>query len=316
MKLKKMISAFLALGIVATATSAFAADSDLFHIGTPYDITDGVSTDVLTEGHVIALPVDVFSTTDAITNFQYIIEYDSMYVTPGYDTSNATDDFFDTVATLGSETYASDDVTIQFINALGTWRGSRFTAAGSSVYNPAKGDNEVMYGWYHTSSQALNASTPEAYIIFTVNKSVDVDALNTEVFKASGCLLADTVNGKGDTPNVGNTVDKINACDGAFKIVVDSASLPYWVQGVDAVIDGTTYALDACVGADGTTEYSFPVRLTSAADKASVDVSIRATVSNDESGSINSRTVDWGTVNVAMDGTATTYVSSNANIAE
>lgn len=313
MKLRKIISAFLALGIVATATPAFAADSDLFQIGTPYDITAGESTDALVAGHVIALPIDVDSTTDSLTNFQIEIKYDSNIVTPGYDTSDADDAFFDAVDSIvGSSAYATDEVTLQYINAMGTKRGSKFTAAGSAVFNPARTADSVEYGWYNTGTKSVNASTPEAYIIFTVKTSTDADALNTEVFKVgSTCLLADTVNNKAEVTNVTNTVNKINACAAAFQVDVDNDALAdsgFWIQKLYAKVGDTTQDLTICNNAEGTATYSFPTRiLTNTTGNDDLTVDIYATVTTDEAGTENAADVKVGTFNLTADGTATNY---------
>ncbi len=314
MKLRKIISAFLALGIVATATPAFAADSDLFHVGTPYDITAGESTDALVAGHVIALPIDVDSTTNSLTNFQIRIQYDNTVVTPGYDTTDADDVFFDAVDSIvGSAGYASDEVTLQYINAMGTKRGSKFTAVGSLAFNPAVDDHTIAYVWANSGTKTVNASTPEAYVIFTVKTSTDANALNTEVFKvdSSTCVLADTINNKANTPNVANKVDKANACVTAFQVDVDNDALAnsgFWIQKLYAKVGDTTQDLTICNNTEGTATYSFPTRiLTNTTGNADLTVDIYATVTTDEAGMTSATDVKVGTFNLTADGTATNY---------
>lgn len=311
MKLKRFISAFLALGVVASATPAFAEDGDLFHISTPYDITKGEYTDELTAGDIIALPVDITSTTGGLSSYQLNIQYDSNIVTPCYDTSSASDAFWTNVEGItGSQNYASDDLTLQTINALGTKRGSSFSPAGSVTFNPAFAENTVHCNWYIGGTKTVNASTAEVYIIFTVKSSVD--SLNTEVFKvdSSTCQLADSPNGKTAQTNVANEVDKANACVAAFQIDIDNdaiATQGVWIQSLYAKVGGVEQPLTVCNNDGVSTTYSFPTRvITNTTGNEAMTIDIYAKVSADEAGTTTTD-VKVGTVDVKADSTATDY---------
>lgn len=311
MKLKRFISAFLALGIVASATPAFAADSDLMTVGTPYDITLGEFTDELTAGNVIAVPINVDSTTDSLTNFQIRIQYDNTVLTPGYDTTSASDAFWTNVeGVTGSQGYATDEVTLQTINALGTKRGSNFSAAGSVVYNPAVDDHTIAYVWYHNNTKAVNADGAEGYAVFTVKKSVT--SLNEAVLSvdSSTCVMADTVNGKGDTPNVANVVNKANACVAAFQVDIDNdaiATQGKWIQSLYAKVGDVKQPLTVCNNDGVSTTYSFPTRvITNTTGNEAMSIEIYATVSDDEAGTTTTDVL-VGTVEVTADSTAIDY---------
>lgn len=172
-------------------------------------------------------------------------------------------------------------------------------------------DGKVKIPWASATSVATK-DTPELYVIFTVTGTVSSDSLNVDVVSVNNeeCNIGDTENHL----NINGTVDKANACDGAFKIVVDSEKLPYWVQKVTVDAKGTRVELDACVNSDGTTLYSFPVRFISENEVANADIEIYATVSDDESGVTNVREVNWGAVNVDMSGTVTDYAEANPTI--
>lgn len=326
MKLKRIFSTVLALGIMTNGISVFAADGDYFKLGTPYDLTTGEAATEIIEGHKIAVPVDITSSTGKMDSYQVVAEYDSDVLSAGFTYEACVgNEAGNLVSLAGDAGNLSQDPNTGLYGAVrGTYTmGFGKTYVGTQTtntnYHVDSGENGsyVLTGWFHTASTA-STDDPECYLLFTVNKTVDEDELNFEAIKLvqAECELSDNPNSKPNVTNVAGESAKVNACDGAFKVVVDSSALPYWVQGVNAKINGTSYALDALVQDGDTTVYGFPVRVTSAADEASVDVEIEATVTDDETGLENSRTVSWGTVNVDMSGTANTYASSNASISE
>lgn len=311
MKLKRFISAFLALGIVASATPAFAAESDVFQIGTPYDITLGEFTDELTAGNVIAVPINVETTTDGLTGFQIEIQYDNTVLTPGYDINSASDAFWTNIeGVTGSQGYATDEVTLQTINALGTKRGSSFSGVGTVTYNPAVDDHTIAYTWFHNNTKAVNADGAEGYAVFTVKKSVT--ALNEAVLSVdtTTCGLSDTVNGKEHTFNVANEVDKANACVAAFQVDIDNdaiATQGVWIQSLYAKVGDAKAPLTVCNNDGVSTTYSFPTRvITNTTGNEAMSIEIYATVSDDEAGTTTTDVL-VGTVEVTADSTATDY---------
>ena len=199
-------------------------------------------------------------------------------------------------------------INLKAINSLGQKRGSNFNEYGSILVNPES--TRVSVVWNDTASRKVNADTPELYIIFDVVSSTD--NLNYDAFNIDPSItsISDALNGKEDTINISNEITKVNACDGAFKIVVKDSELPYYVQGITLTIDGKytnsgeteNFELDACESAEGEgyTEYSFPVRLISAKDDTEVVASIKAKVSDDLDGNENPDEVNWGSVTVSM----------------
>lgn len=314
MKLKNFLGAITALTLIASSVPTFAADSDFLSVGTPYDITTGEYTTDLVAGHVIAVPVDIQSTTDALTSYNFEVIYEGALLKAASDVNNFTDDMWTNLETLtGSQKYDNTNVDdLVAINSLGQKRGSNFNEYGSFVVNPESWRVSVV--WYDIASRNVNDDAPELYVIFDVVNSTD--ALNRELFTINplNTSISDTLNGKEDTISIPNETTKANACDGAFKIVVDSEKLPYWVQKVTVDAKGTRVELDACVNSDGTTLYSFPVRFISENEVANADIEIYATVSDDESGATNVREVNWGAVNVDMSGTVTDYAEANPTI--
>ena len=328
MKLNKILGVVLSLSVIAgTSSFAMAAEGDYFKLGTPYDITTGSEATEIVAGHKIAVPVDITSTTGSLTSYQVIAKYDSDILSAGFTYDDCTGEEASNLVSLAGE--ASNLTMDPNTNLYGAVRymyttgfGKVFT--GSQLANTAFKDETldssssyICTNWFHTAS-VKTTNDPECYLLFTVKNSVDENSLNVDILEVVSSLsnVQDTYNGKPTEIGINGEAAKANACDGAFKVVVDSSALPYWVQGVNAKINGTSYTLDALVQDGDTTVYGFPVRVTSAADEVSVDVEIEATVTDDETGLENSRTVSWGTVNVDMSGTANTYASSNASISE
>jgi hypothetical protein len=112
---------------------------------------------------------------------------------------------------------------------------------------------------------------------------------------------------------------KLNATQGAFKVVLDADALPAgnWVQGLYAQVGSTKQEITACVHADGTTTYEFPVRVNSATGATdAIDVDIYATTTADEAGATASTDKKIGSINLTMDGTVTSYNTVNGTIAK
>lgn len=67
MKLKRVLSVCLAAATVATCSSVVSAADNGFAVRTPINLATGEEvTDTLTAGDVLAIPVDVFSSTGGI----------------------------------------------------------------------------------------------------------------------------------------------------------------------------------------------------------------------------------------------------------
>lgn len=314
MNLKRILSAVVAFGVITSSVPVFAAEVNHIELGTPYDVTTGEYTSDLVAGHVIGIPVNISSATNKVENYSLALDYDPNILIPGVLDSNLTNDQYADLENFGAiETQASGmDYNVNGFYTTG--RGGNTAIASSTInseYVTSLGNSNMkgfFISWFYSVGQDITEN-PENMLLFTVNSTTD--ELNAKIFELdlSRCLVNDSTSN-----NFSGEATKANACDGAFKVVVDSEALPYWVQGVTANIGDQDYALDAALNEDGTTSYSFPVRVTSAAEEASVDATIKATVSDDEAGSANLREVEWGTVTVDMTGTVTDYAQANASI--
>lgn len=301
MKFKNVLGAMIfATTLACGATSVFAA-GETFEIGTPINLDNLTEVTELEAGQVVAFPVDII-TDQGIVSMGYGTTCNTDILTPGVADAELTDTQYDNAGSLGEILAdAADSSKDMAIFAIGESGRKGFTAYGYPGVTVGK------INWADAYTRTVT-DKPEFYLIYKVNKSVSLDELNISLIEPRDgqCVVG--------VDNVGSTLEKTpnsakaNACDGAFKVVVDGSSLPYWVQGVKA----NGIALDACINADGTTEYSFPVRVNVAdATKTSVDVTITATVTDDEAGTKNSREVTWGTVNVNVEGTATGYTAAS-----
>lgn len=329
MKLKTILGVCTAIAsTMLLSCVVFAAPK--FEMGTPIDLKTGSEISEYTKGEIIAIPVDLYtdSTSDSVANYSLSLKYDSSVLKPyGLDYDNETNfdilDNFDALGgTAANNLHDSTDLKIYAINNFRNANGRRVMGSGSYT----KTDATTMCGMGVLSiNSAVNNNYPVAYFLFEVIDTVSPDVLNSEVIK----LNEDASYGGASITLVGGaeaaldgTIEKANACDGAFKIVVKDSELPYYVQGITLTIDGKytnsgkteNFELDACESAEGEgyTEYSFPVRLISAKDDTEVVASITAKVSDVLDGSVNLVDADWGSVTVSMTN-PTTYTTAEGN---
>lgn len=338
MKLKRILGALLSLSIVAGSSSfVMAEDGDFVKFGTPYDITLGQETTELVEGHKIAIPYEITSTTGSFTSYTVVAEYDSNYVTPGFEASYVDNEEFNlydlatnkTLSSMGLDllkmfgaSYVISDTDTSEVPMVGAIKG--FGLSGTQYVNvnytkdglPA--DKYCGTNFNHTASVSTDASSPEGYLLFTVVKSLsdDDNNLNVEVVKpySARCELADGAD-KTNQINIAGEAEKFNACDGAFQVVVDGSQLPYWVQGINVYTEAdyngdraNGKALSEYVNSDGTTVYTFPARVTSDNINGEIKLYIVAEVSDvDDKDGSETYDVDWGNVTISMDGSVTGY---------
>lgn len=322
MKLKKFISACVALATVATCSSvAFAADNTMT-MGTPIDLSTGAEIgDTLTAGDVIAIPVDISSSTGSLTSHTVRLAL-SDYLQPGVKDASLTDDQYANLEALGGEIVTEDSGMDYYVKNIFK-SGRKKTFPGTWLVNPTenKTDGKTYFSilWYDTVADAVS-DEPELWMICTVKNDVTSDALNTQIVGSTpNSEIADNKNGLALVDTVEAGTVKVNATQGAFKVVLDADALPNgnWVQGLYAQVGSTKQNITACVHADGTTTYEFPVRVNSATGATdSITVDIYATTTADEAGATTSTDKKIGSIDLAMDGTVTSYTAVNATVAE
>ena len=323
MKLKRVLSLCLAAATVATCSSVVsAADENTTSFGTPISLTTGAEVEELTAGDCIAIPVDVTTSTGKLTSW-----------TPRLVLSDALeagikieDDSIqaENLVALGGDviTGYNDETTYYGMANIYTKKLGKKTQQGNWNAQPAQMINGVPHfalGWYDSAARAYT-NEPEAWFLCTVKKDVTADELNNEAFYTTDSTqLADGDNGLASISDIKGAAAKINATQGAFKVVLDANALPAgnWVQGLYAQVGSTKQEITACVHADGTTTYEFPVRVNAATGATdAIDVDIYATTTADEAGATTSTDKKIGSINLTMDGTVTSYNTVNGTIAK
>lgn len=322
MKLKSILGVCVATAAMAASCfNCFAADEAITY-GTPIDLATAqeVSGDI-TAGTRIAVPVELSNSFGRTTSFAAKVLYDDEYVTPGVTDSDLSDDEYNNLIALGNkddgciirDSAGTKDLIVKNIYTLG--RGNKKTIQGTWVAVPnSESINKFAVAWASGTADGYAFSDePELYFIYTVKKTIPSDELNKNIFTGTPDSTMKAVEGI----TAGTT--KLNATQGAFKVVLDADALPAgnWVQGLYAQVGSTKQNITACVHADGTTTYEFPVRVNSATGATdAIDVDIYATTTADEAGATTSTDKKIGSINLTMDGTVTSYNTVNGTIAK
>lgn len=322
MKLKSILGVCVATAaMTASCFNCFAADEAITY-GAPIDLATAqeVSGDIVAGTH-IAVPVELSNSDGRTTSFAAKVLYDDEYVTPGATDSELSDDEYNNLIALGNSddgcvlrnSTSTTDLIVKNIYTLG--RGGKKTIQGTWVAVPnSESINKFALAWASgTADGYAFSSEPELYFIYTVKKTIPADELNKEMFTGTPDSTMKAVEGI----TAGTT--KFNATQGAFKVVLDANALPAgnWVQGLYAQVGSTKQKITACVHADGTTTYEFPVRVNSATGATNaIDVDIYATTTADEAGATTSTDKKIGSINLTMDGTVTSYTTVDGTIAK
>jgi hypothetical protein len=328
--LKRFLGTSIALGALVSAmsvTGVFAAEPT-FVVGNPIDALTGEEVTEFKAGQIIEVPVDITNVDSGkLSGVQMEMYYDSSVFTPGIDaTEEGTDgDTYYNSYTENLLAMDPTDLNKEVYRVVGRnniqGKGSKGNISGNCYADP---DGVTLMWTTAGTSNAISASVPEYYFAFTVKDDyVAPETLNyagTQSYTSTGLFALNVIKASEttSTPHTNltgtQTSAKLNACDGAFQIVINSTDLPYYVKSIKA----NDTELTACTNEDGTTTYKFPVRLISSTGSASgtTDVAITAVVSDDEAGSVNSREVSWGKVTVNVDGTATSYADTSVTYNE
>jgi hypothetical protein len=320
MSLKRVLSGAMVAVMIAgmSSVSAFAADSTpavSVISQAPVDFS-GNKIETLKAGDVFMLPIDVQSTDGNMDIVRFDVNYDPSILTPGIDAAEneAAAAYYgdnDSKIAIEDTTIYGGLNIVKSINKL-TQKKTYFGTDALTIVHKVSGQVNVQ--WVGSSTTGFDVSTDndEFFLFFTVNDGVsEISDLNADIVKSVYVVAAQgnpSVDTKGSSDYDGQAT-KLNACDGAFQIVIDSDDLPYYVKSVKA----NDTELTACTNEDGTTVYKFPVRLISSTGSASgtTDVAITAVVTDDEAGTTGEKTVSWGSVNVSVDGTATSYTDKS-----
>ena len=190
MKLKRVLSVCLAAATVATCSSVVSAADNGFAVRTPINLATGEEvTDTLTAGDVLAIPVDVFSSTGGIDSLTFDVNFTDV-LSIGYADTDLSDDQYANLESLG-EIITEDDGTDVVVKNIYK-AGRKKTYPGSWTINPnyvKDGVRCVRAVW----ANALTISTtddPEAYIVCSVTKDVTADELNTALTGSSSEVIS------------------------------------------------------------------------------------------------------------------------------
>ena len=266
MKLAKFVGAAIAFSAISlSAVSVFAAD-DSFTIGSEiYDITDGKYVSNLEEGHEIAVPVDITSTTGSVTSFKLAVKYDASVLSGGIAVQSP----------VGANIKKLEGARIKDQNDSSKWGAIKNMELDevqvgignvNTTYTSTTEASAKCVAMNFTNSEAVPVaeSAPEAYLLFTVvGKGTELNKTVITVLDAE-CSLADVDNEKSIVKNIPGTSNaKANACAGAIKINIDSNALKdagLYLHGLQVKVGSgsAVNVLDLIDNGDGT--YSFPIR--------------------------------------------------------
>jgi hypothetical protein len=305
MKLKKVIcGALCATATIVGMSAMVSASENTVKVGQPINVATGETSDSFKANDIIAVPVDIDSTTGKLTAYGVVVEYNTDYVTPEVDANEISDDLLEKLAALGSlQEKTSDSGVVGAVNCLKSKLSGNYY--GKLTYEPNFKGYEDRFGfnWYETSSVTVNSSSPEAYILFTVNKDIDASSLNIAIAKAVESDQIYVQDSKNDlaTTEVDETSEAVaNACAGAAQLNIDTANLSKWVQNFYvSVDDNTAQSVNELVdNGDGT--YSLPVRIISS-NTGSHTVTFYADLADTESGATTSSKVKVGETTITLD---------------
>ncbi len=199
-----------------------------------------------------------------------------------------------TVATCSSVVSAADENTTSFGTPISL-------TTGAEVEELTAGDFIAIPVDVTTSTGTLTSWTPRVVLSDALEAGVEDSAMSDDQYA------------------------NLEALGG--EIVTNDAGMDYYVKNIFKSGRKKTYLgtwnvnpkqeITACVHADGTTTYEFPVRVNSATGATdSITVDVYATTTADEAGATTSTDKKIGSINLTMDGTVTSYNTVNGTIAK
>jgi hypothetical protein len=325
MKLKNIFGVVVAAGVMAAASvTAFAADG--YTLGTPFDITTNESTSTLEVDHVVAIPVDISTTTNGLTAYTAVVKYDSSVLAPTVTLAGLSSTEKTNIKALAAGSNANIKTHGSYVGAIqgyvydSGW--AEDVVAGTLMVNveyPSDAEPSaacVSAGWMTDGTSYGVSDKPEFYLVFKVVGESSSDALNTPVAEVieSESMVADTDNGKASTSDIPSETEvKTNACAGAFKVVVDAESLPKFLHALYVSFDdgATKQDITEYVTADDKV-FEFPVRVSSTKG-GTVTAKIYADLGTTDA-AVTDASVEIGSVTVDLTGTATDYTAATTTI--
>ena len=89
MKLNKLVGFIAATAMaIGMTTLTYAADESGIVLGKPIDLETNAVAEKYEAGDIIALPVDIYSTTDVADAFSTVVGFDTQYIAADVDTNN------------------------------------------------------------------------------------------------------------------------------------------------------------------------------------------------------------------------------------
>lgn len=295
MKLKNIFGAMLCTSVIACSATAVFAAGETFEIGKPIDLETNAEVDELTVGQVVALPVDII-TDQQIVSMGYATTINTDVLTPGAIDADLTDTQYDNASALGEIiSHVTDSSKDMMIFSIGEEGRRGFESYG----NPSASD--TRFAWYDAEPRTINESTPEFYVIMTVNKAVSLDDLNVTLITPDEANTTVGVYQVGGILNATPNTAKANACYGAFNINIDSSVLPYWIQGLYVSLNGGEKVAVTEYKTTDNVNYTFPVRVTTnSTSAAKATVEVFADTTTDEAGTANVAQVSMGTFEIQL----------------
>ena len=302
MKLNKvLIAAAASVACLAlSAVSVFAVDAtenDFYTVGAPISVETGEVVNEVKSGEVIAIPVDINTSTGKIRGYAFSAKYDNAVLTPGksFSKNSGGTAFLEecklpTIALLGGsykELFVLDGIQEED-ESLSNYNG---------ISKDYKADQIKFWATY-PEEEPLLTDAPEFLLLFEAK--ADIEGLNKELLtvdNADSTIAPDTT---ADLLNPTSVETKLNACAGAFNIKIDATELTSYVQALYVQIGDAEAVSVPYYTVDGDI-YKFPVRVLTTKDDASVDVKVLADTSSDLDGKNDAKSkVSLGTITVTL----------------
>lgn len=334
MKLKRLISSALALGMAISSFSAvnvFAADPYV-EIGAPIDALTGEAVTELTPGQGIEVPVDIHTDTGSATSSVVQIWFDTDVFDAGIDITEGDgttlgDQYYEKYTSRLAVPPTNENQALARNNLSGRSRGD--LSVGHSLQ--ANEGRMVSMAWGNITPITMNANDYDFYFAFTVRDDYDPDnyglnggnnGLNTVGGKeAVGKLFGvdqskTTIGVQNNDTNVAVTQDALknfaaNGCLTAFQVDVDNdqvAKTGYWIQRLYAKVGNVEQDLSVYNNEDGSATYSFPARVVTDSQSAVANgVEIYAEVSKEQNATETQTVLIGGIEGLTTDSTVTDY---------